>query len=436
MAAPKKKTVRKPAASSVFNLLEGPENVVEAARTGLEALSARRKNEPTAFRSLTDIRRNSIPLRHFYLQYLFGMAYLPSSTVIEAIGAEGIGKTTLAFYIAGEAAMGNVPVYYQETEAKLMPEEQIIRCLSRDPILAQKIFSRAIGKDSAHEIREAIGKFEDWALTLRGKTYVSKDAVVPSINPLLGIIDTVSKLMAPGEAAGYHEYGDYQSEESKKKMKEVGGGSNLEHAKLFAAWCRRLPAFLEVNNGVLWLNSHQNDKIDMGGGGASYMSADAGKLYNKTKIGGKAFNQNAAIQLILAPSTLAKNGSGEITGRMVKVRVDKNSFGPDNRVIEYELRNRYTEDSDTHLECPIRLDEGMAKWFADERILGTTVERKRYTCETLSVINGDGVDLAKALHANPETMQRLAKDLKIRGYEDPITEIEKEIKEEATSVAD
>lgn len=434
MATAKKKSVRKPASSAAFNLLDGPVNLVEAARTGLETLSARRKNEPTAFRSLADIKRTSIPIRHFYMQYLLGMAYLPSNAFIEIIGAEHIGKTTLAFTLAGDAALANVPVYYQETEAKPMVNEQIMRCLSRDVVTAQKIHDRAVGFDSAHEIREGIQKFEDWVRTLRGKTYVDKDAKLPAINPLLAIIDTMSKWMAPSEAAGYQDYGDNMSEENKKKLKEVGDGSNMGHAKHFHAWCRRLPYFLEDNNCALIGISHQNDKVDMGGG-ASYMAADAGKLYNKTKIGGKAFDQNAAIQLIMAPGVQAKNGSGDVTGTMIKVRTAKNSYGPKNRIIEYELRDRYTLDSDTYLEAPIRLDEGLAKWFADERILGTTVERKRYTCEALDVVNGDGVDISTALHANPTIMARLAKDLKIRGYEDPVTVIEQEVKEEAEDAA-
>ena len=65
----------------------------------------------------------------------------------------------------------------------------------------------------------------------------------------------------------------------------------------------------------------------------------------------------------------------------------------------------------------------MAKWFTDEHILGTTAASKRFTCEKLGVIGGDATDLSKALHANPQIMAALAKDLCIKGYDDPVEEI-------------
>jgi len=415
----KKRKATKPAPSSVFDLLGG-DNVIQASAESLHALRARRKNDPTNFRTLGEIKRNGIPIEHFYLQYFLGLSYLPSRCAIEIIGAEGIGKTTLVNYIIGMAARANVPSHYEETEGKPMMEEQVKRCLSTNREQAERIFAR-VGFSDVREIRQATKLIDEWVFDMRGRSLNNKECRVPHENPLLVAVDTWSKLMSPGQAAGYFEHSDFMKADQVKNLKEVGEGSNLEHSKHAAWWCRRLPYLLHDHNVLLILVSHQNAKIDMGGG--SYMSADTGKLYNKTKIGGNAFNQNCALQIILAPGPMAKNGSNEVTGRIIRARVDKNSFGPDNRQIEYELRTRYTQDSAEFQESPLQFDEAMAKWFADEHILGTTAASKRFTCEALKVIGGDAADLSKALHANPKIMAALAKDLCIKGYEDPIEDI-------------
>lgn len=415
--AKKKKAVRKPAPNSVFNLLVG-DSILDATAESLHALRARRKNDPTTVRSLHQIKRNGIPIEHFYLQFLLGMAYLPSRCVIELIGSEGIGKTTFLFHLLGMAGRANVPSLYQESEGKPMMEDQIRRCLSSNAELAEQLFSRAVSFADVREIRQSAKLMDEWVFDLRGRGTNNKEARLPDENPVAVAIDTWSKLMSPGQAAGYMDHGDFMKADQMKNLKEVGEGSNLEHSKHAAWWCRRLPYLLHDHNVVLFLNSHQNAKIEMGG--TSYMSGESGRMYNKTKIGGKAFDQNAALQIIMGAGGQAKNGSGQVTGKMIRMRVDKNSFGPDGRQIEYELRNVYTQDSDTFLEPAVQFDEAMAKWFADTRMLNTVAEKKRYTCEALSVIGGSAEDLSKALHANLPTMTRLAKDLAIRGYNEII----------------
>lgn len=410
--------MRKPAPSTVFNLLTGP-SILDATAESLHALRARRKNDATTVRSLHQIKRNGIPIDHFYLQFLLGMSYLPSRCVIELIGSEGIGKTTLLFYLLGMAGRANVPSLYQESEGKPMMEDQIRRCLCSDKTLAEQLFSRAVSFADVREIRQSAKLMDEWVFDLRGRGTNNKEARLPDENPVAVAIDTWSKLMSPGQAAGYLDLGDFMKADQMKNLKEVGEGSNLEHSKHAAWWCRRLPYLLHDHNVLLILNSHQNAKIDMGGT-SGYMSGESGRLFNKTKIGGKAFDQNAALQIIMAPGGQAKNGSGKVTGKLIRMRVDKNSFGPDGRQIEYELRNVYTEDSPTFAEPAVQFDSAMAKWFADDRILNTTADKKRYTCEALSVIGGTPEDLSKALHSNPEVMQRLAKDMVIRGYTEAI----------------
>ena len=438
MSAPKKKATtdasKRPKLSAVtkslltpksqFNLLNGEVNLVDIMKESLAVVASRRKNEPTSLRSLRDIRSLAVPVMHFYLQYLLGVSYIKSATMLEIIGGTGTGKTTLAFKLAGEVAVAGVPTYYQETESKIMEGDQISRILSPDAEIAGKIYNRAICVDEAHSLGESTQKLENWVYDLRGKGPGKKDKRIPDSTPCFLVIDSWSKLMSENEACGYQDYSDLMSDENKKKRKEVGEGSNQGHAKHAHGWCRRLPYFLHDNNALLLIVSHKNDRVDMSGGHGPKMSADTAELYDITKIGGKAINQNAAIQLVLKAGGQAKNGSGDQTGTMIKMRVHKNSYGPKGRVIEYELRDHYTEGSQ---ESPVRLDEGMAKWFADAKILDTTVERKRYTCEALDVYNGDGIELSAAFHARPDLMKAVALQLNIRGYTDPVEIIEEQV---------
>jgi hypothetical protein len=254
---------------------------------------------------------------------------------------------------------------------------------------------------------------------------------VPKSTPLVMAVDSWSKLMNASEAAGYYDYGDNLEAKAKKKQKGTNEGSNFVHSKWAHAWCRKLPSFLAVNNVILIIISHQNDSVDMGGGGSSFMSAESGALWNKKKIGGRAFNQNAALQLILARAGVAKDGTGNKIGTLIKMRVDKNSFGPTNRVMEYTLRNDRFADTEASLDPSLVFHEGLAKWFADERLLGTTASRKRYSCDPLGLVNATSEDFEYALQACPETLNEVGRSLQIYGYENVVDDISGSITHEA-----
>ena len=239
------------------------------------------------------------------------------------------------------------------------------------------------------------------------------------------------KLMSPQEADGFFDYGDKMDAEQKKKFKATNEGSNLGHSKWAAAFCRRLPYVLHHYNLVLLNNCHQNTKIDMSGSKKpSFMSEDTKASYNKTKIGGNAFNQNAAVQLILTACGGVKSTEGKTIGQKVKMRVDKNSYGPRDRVMEYEIINKDHQDTPNYIEPNIRFANDLAKWMTDEKLLGTTATRARYTSEAIGVVNATAADFANAFHANEEVVNQLGQDLRITGYGSPIDKINASIEDE------
>lgn len=414
---------------AVFNLLASGSTVLASAQEALmrQRAKSRVNFSPTSLRGLGSVVREGITLEHFLFQYLFARRSLPVATILEIIGKEGVGKTTLAWYFAGQWARQNIMTGYLETETKPMDSAQIKRILDPNRGVSEQIFGNAIGHMEAREITQSIKETEDFVHRLRGRGAFKKEGgLIPQHIPIGLIFDTWSKLMNPAKAVGRIAYGGFDDPKLvAKKFEEVGEGSNLQHAKLMSEWCRTLPAFMDPytgNNVFMMILSHQTEKIDMSGGrGGPQLPSSVLDMFNKNRIGGRGMNQNAAFQLIAAHEGLAKNAAKETTGKYVKIRMDKNSYGPNNRVIKFELRDVYTSDTATVLEEPLRLDEALADMFATDGVLGTTVERGLYSCKALGLTAVDGVKLSRAFHSNPELMASVGRHYQIAGYEDEAT---------------
>lgn len=402
------KTNRSPK-SKVFDLLSDGNEFVAQTKESLMGMRARKKI-PTTLMSMSDIRRSFVPIPNFYVQGTFNTYGLQPGTVFEIIGPEGIGKTTLAFTIGGWAMSSGYPFYYLHTEGKLMDANRISRCLHTDKATAQRMLN-VMSIDEAYEIRHAVTNIEQWVDAVRNVN----DITVPMDIPLVVVIDTWSKLMSPGEAMGVYDIiGEF---DNKSKVKDLGTASNLEHSKITHYWCRRLPYWLKQNNVLLIVVSHQNQKVDMGFGGGSFMSADVAAGFNKTKIGGNALNQNTATQVILRRMGMAKNGSGDNIGTKVQMRVVKNSFGAEHNLCNYEVRTRPASDTDTYQEPALDFNEGMANWFAENKYLGTTVSRKRYSTTELGVTSVTAAEFCETFHAREDLKEKLGSQLGLIGYD-------------------
>ena len=407
-------------------LADDGEDKLDLASDALLAISNRRKNSPTAFKTLAEIRRSMIPLRSFRMQYTLGCYGLPEGCLIEIIGGDHIGKSTLVHWLLGGAMLEGVPASLQETENKPLTDDWAMRALHHDPATAQKMLKRLKIFPNVFELGQMEKNMEDWVKVMR------EEVGVPLSTPLVMAVDSWSKLMNSAEAAGFYNYGDNMDAENKKKRKETNEGSNFGHAKWAQAWCRKLPSFLAANNLTLIIVSHQNDSVDMSGGkgGASFMTPEMGNLYNKKKIGGRAFNQNAAVQLIMSRVGTAKDSNNNKIGAVIRMRVDKNSYGPNNRVMEWTLRNDGFMDTEDRIEPSLEFHEDLGTWMATNGLLGISSTRKRYTCDALNLINATSEDLEAALNARPDVLNKLGRDLKIRGYENVVDQIKDELEKD------
>lgn len=400
---------------SDFDLL-GNTDIVAQTQESLVNLRSRKKGASTTLYSLSDVHYTYLPFDHVFFPMLTGIPGLKSGNLYEFIGGEGIGKSTLIFTLFGMfMRTSNSPCLYVNTEGtnKMLSNDRILRCLDSRPAIAKKmldVLSIEVGQD----IVQSVDIIEDWVTAMR---YKNKNPVPKNV-PLIIAIDTISKLMSPGEAEG-QMLSDPDDQKSSSKKKGLGEASNLEFSKLIHYWCRRLPTFCDNHNVMLMVVSHQNQKINMAGGfGGFMMSADTSASYNKTKRGGNATNQNAAIQFILKRTGFLKDSANNKIGHTIALRVDKSSLGPDSRELSYCLKtSNFNDDFPTNQEYALNFNEGVANKLVEDKILGLSVSKKRFSSSQYDSIDKMTADDAvNIINTTPELCKQLFNAYDVDGY--------------------
>ena len=406
-----------------FHFLDSEEDYGDKFKIALDGAVSSRKNQSVSFKKMSEIQEGfAFPFRHFLLQYAVGQYGIPSQKIIDIIGAEGIGKSTLVMDMLGSAMDVGCPALYIECESKQIPAPRVMRALHPSITRAYKMLNR-LRVEPVNSLDHMWQAMKDFVYIARGTKGTKDTPRVPMHVPIVIAVDPWSKLLNPDEAAGFYNYGDNMSDAKKKKFKEISEGSNLGHSKWAHKWCRLLPAFLKQYNVVLIIVHHQNDKIDMGGSGPSFMTPETSALYNKTRIGGKALHQNTALTLILSRKGLAKNGSGDITGNMISCRVAKNSLGHDNIKFYYELRTGFYNDTLTHMDSAINFNIGFATMCAEQKWMSTSVKGSKFSSPVLGVTEVSADEFCEAFDASQEVKFNLGKQLGINGYIDVVDNI-------------
>lgn len=406
-----------------FHFLDSEEDYGDKFKIALDGAVSSRKNQSVSFKKMSEIQEGfAFPFRHFLMQYAVGQYGVPPQKIIDIIGAEGIGKSTLVMDMLGSAMDVGCPALYLECESKQIPPPRVMRALHPSISRAYKMLNR-LRVEPVNSLDHMWQAMKDFVYIARGTKGTKDTPRVPMHVPIVIAVDPWSKLLNPDEAAGFYNYGDNMSDAKKKKFKEINEGSNLGHAKWAHKWCRLLPAFLKQYNVVLIIVHHQNDKIDMGGSGPSFMTPESSALYNKTRIGGKALHQNTALTLILSRRGLAKNGSGDITGNLISCRVAKNSLGHDNIKFYYELRTGFYNDTLTHMDPAINFNIGFATMCAEQKWMSTSVKGSKFSSPVLGVTEVSADEFCEAFNANQEVKFNLGKQLGINGYVDVVDNI-------------
>lgn len=413
-----------------FNLLSRGASRVTAVK---ESLVRKQKKFNTNFVGDPNRNRLIIPIPEFPLAYALRSRGFQAGTMLDVIAPEGCGKTTLMWTIIGWFIRHNAPCFYVETENKPMMESRIDRCLHWDRKLAAQMRG-TVHMESSREIVDCYEKTYSWLKEIRESDDL--DVRVPMDVPALICWDTFSKLLSPGEAQGVVQYktvetskkdskkkenkADKEKREKKEVAKALNEGSNLEHAKLAAKICRQLPYMLGHFNAFFAISRHQSQKVDMGGGGGSLIPADVAAAYNKTSIGGNAFGQSGAYQMIISRKGFEKASVGGQpcnVGENLGINVCKNSFGPPGHV-KYRLMTQPRLDTETYQETALDFNAGLVDTLISTRMVALQVFNKNsITCKALKLEKASLQELAEAFYAHPTMMPDLMKRLEFVGCE-------------------
>jgi hypothetical protein len=429
MSKAKAKNVAAKTDGQVFNLLSRGATFTTAIKEALVGSSARLKSTPgVMYGSLASNTKLVIPIPDFAFAYCMNSKNFLSGRMMCILGADGIGKTSLVFTFFGWFMPFNMPCCHVETEGKPMAMDRIKRCLHTDRAIADQMFN-TISFLQSFEIMDAVDQIENWLMKIRDKKY--PESYVPDHIPAAIALDTFSKLMAPAEAVGYHIYEESaedkktekgkesakdRNKEKQKKIQDLGGGSNFGHAKMAHAWTRRLPSLLTKYNAFLIIVRHQNDKVEMAqsfhGGGGSFMPPEIKEQWNRTSIGGRAFAQSAAYEILVTRDgkfeTAVIHGETVKVSQPAKIMVTKTSYGPGGRSCHYMLNWVPRNDTDTYQEPTIDFSGSLPDILKQTGMLRIDIKNKGdVSCKELDLENVSPKQLAETLHKRQDVFNDL-----------------------------
>ena len=392
-----------------FDLL-GNNNIVQKAQEALISLHSRKKEPRAVTLGGVDTlpKSGGLAIDPINLQWALGFKEFAPGTILEILGGEAVGKTTFVFTLMGMFMRNaNAPCLFVNTEgsAKRLDNSRMAACLCTDKIKAVK-YLNSISFDRGSALKETLENIDEWIKSMR-----SDKVGIPLEVPLIVAIDTFSKLVPPSEARmlGFKE--------KTEQVKGLGESSNLEFSKLTHEYCRSRATFLEDNNVFMIIVSHVNDKVDMSRSPAmAFMSEEYKAANNKVKIGGRAINQSAAVQVSLTRIKGEKDSNNKLESHIISLKVLKNSLGPDSRTCTYRLRQENLADTETEFEPALDFNVSTAELFAKEEIIGTTETRKRYSCKMLDVQGLTGQEFGKLINTDEKLKAKIGEMLHIRGY--------------------
>lgn len=416
-AAPKKRIAQD---APAFNLLQS--NVAEVSKELLIELSAKkgsyiRHASPISVQE--DLRESMIPFPAFMLQYLTGNWGIRHRTIIDFVGEEGVGKSSLAYTLAGSFAQHNIPTVLIESEGKPVDDQRVLQCLNPDRKLARTIREHAITQYPARNL-------QDMYILLIRTIELYRRSGLPDNYPIFFVVDTFSKLMSntESEVNGMYTVAKKKAGAEKKvaiKDLLVAGsenllsGTNFEHAKFAQKLSRILPGLMDKFNVVVMFIRHANDRVDMAGGFRP-MAAPS-KSMNTTSLGGRAIPQSAALQMTAVKGQQIKKGS-KVIGQNVNLTVVKNNYGPGRRQVSYLVNWEDEYRMDPVRQTPaITFDLSFCEFLVENKLLGCTKQSAwEFSCADMGLHSVSPTELSRAIHARPEAMQFLGRMYGISGY--------------------
>ena len=96
----------------------------------------------------------------------------------------------------------------------------------------------------------------------------------------------------------------------------------------------------------------------------------------------------------------------------------KNSYGPENRIAEWDLINDGYQDNANFMDRPIRFDRWVCEWLLDKGYFSTKCNMKRYSSDIIGVTGAPSSEYYEAIlnEDNYPHFVELCKSCNIAGY--------------------
>lgn len=352
---------------------------------------------------------------------MIGRVGMPVNTIIEFLGQENTGKSSLVMRLLGYWATHNIPSYLINTEPKMLESDWISRLCSTDPELGAQVADAIDVSEQTVTLDEMDEKLRAWVRAQRVENNIPNDV------PLVVAIDSITKLLNPEEAAVL------TTDKTKKDAVLGKGVSNVSAkpgvtAKWTHEWVRLLNDLLNKYNVTIICVSGTNQNMNAG---SSSFAPDGGASLNKTKTGGTAVNQSACLQITVTAKGMAKNTKNEAVGRLVRLRCVKNSYGPVFGDLTYTLKNKGFADSDGYQENPVDMDEAGANLLVEKKIFGFKVNSKLYSSEKLQLFQLTAKQVMDYLDSHEGIKVQVWKQLGITGYDATATSVSETVGDES-----
>jgi len=382
------------------------DDVLNKSRRICNAVLSVRQHRPFGFKSYDSMEPQYFEFSHFALKQLFNLPGIPAKSWLKIVGGTGIGKTTFTFNVISMLIQAtNGYALYVNSEAKSHDTLQQLRHLNSNAKTALQLNQTRIEQVEAYSELDMAEKVEEWLKSMRGVTSRGKDSVCVGMHqPLIVAIDSMSKLMSTSESVGVYAFGSAakamappteatakpatpaNKKSAAVKKKVIGEGSNFEHAKFHQEFARKIPALQAQYNVVFITTHHQNENFSMGGP-ASFLPASYTELYNNKHNGGRAADQNASFNLIMAKWQDIKTPANKVVGARVRVHLEKNTMGPHGNVMTFDLHTSYTADEGLYLSPSITYDQGILEWLQiNKHISDLRYDNNTWTCRSLDIL--------------------------------------------------
>lgn len=413
--APKKKAPAKKVAAKkqVKSFSMTDLDNVRAMKQALLASPLGSKKNAAGYMSLKDFRPSFIPFGDFIFEALTSIKGWVAGDTYELIGADGVGKSSLVLHWIGNLLRQDVPTYLLLSQNKVHRPEWIRRCLSSDRDEAELLYENMF-VDKVFTMVEAIERVDLFCKKMRREfpQFHSK--------PIGVFIDSFGFLQPPDMAAGYVEYGSGETKKSKfgkstAAVKTLESLPNMTAARLAHLWKQRLQFLLWRYNAFLVIVEDQTTLVDMKTSSLPVFMQPK-EDHNRSKRGGRALNQCAALQFVLSEHGAVKEDKVEV-GRRARLSVVKSNYGEKHRFFDFTLRNKNYADTATYQQRVIDLSiPTVEEVIMQCQPFGAIKTNDTYSSAYLGLNNATALEVMETVAANPEIVEWLGKALNIYGY--------------------